>query len=300
MAVSIVDSAGPRPLSASLIGAGSIGGLLRFQDDDLVRARTLLGQLGSAVAGSLNAQQALGLDLRVPPSAGAPLFTIGAPQAQPAATNARTAGGAFVSNVTLTVTDATQLQASEYELVQSAGAWQLTRRLDGFTQTVVDGCGGRRLPDQPRCAAAGGDRSLPAATGDLCGQLADARARRSARHRRRVAGHRHGSGREHRHRRDRRARRGEPERGPQPDRDHHLHLGRRRLRLGVARPRDQCVAVQRQRHLERRPTDRAQRLRAAAVGCAGHRRRVHRGADRLSRPPATATRWRWWRCAMRC
>ena len=139
MAVAIVDTAGPRPLSASLIGAGSIGGLLRFQDDDLVRARTLLGQLGSAVAGSLNAQQALGLDLRVPPSAGVPLFTIGAPQAQPAATNARTAGGAFVSNVTLTVTDATQLQASEYELVQTGGAWQLTRRLDGFTQTVVDG-----------------------------------------------------------------------------------------------------------------------------------------------------------------
>jgi flagellar hook-associated protein 1 FlgK len=86
MAVSIVDSAGARPLSASLIGAGSIGGLLRFQDDDLVRARTLLGQLGSAVAGTINAQQALGLDLRVPPSTGAPMFTIGAPQAQPAAT----------------------------------------------------------------------------------------------------------------------------------------------------------------------------------------------------------------------
>jgi len=139
MAVSIVDSAGARPLSASLIGGGSIGGLLQFQNDDLVRARTLLGQLGSAVAGTLNAQQALGLDLRVPPTAGAPLFTIGTPQTQPAATNVRTASGTFVSNVTLTVTDPTQLQPSEYELVQSGGAWQLTRRLDGFTQTVVDG-----------------------------------------------------------------------------------------------------------------------------------------------------------------
>ena len=76
----------------------------------------------------------------MPPGAGAPLFTIGAPQAQPAATNARVSpGGAFVANVTLTLTDATQLQASEYELVQSGGAWQLTRRLDGFTQAVVDG-----------------------------------------------------------------------------------------------------------------------------------------------------------------
>jgi flagellar hook-associated protein 1 FlgK len=139
MAVSIVDSGSSRRLSASLVGSGSIGGLLRFQDDDMVRARTLLGQLGSAVASSVNAQQALGLDLRVPPAAGAPLFSIGAPLAQPATTNARAAGGGFVSNVTLTVTDPTQLQPSEYELVQSGGAWQLTRRLDGFTQTVVDG-----------------------------------------------------------------------------------------------------------------------------------------------------------------
>jgi len=138
-AISILDTAGPRPLSSTLLGAGSIGGLLRFQDDDMVRARTLLGQLGAAVAGSINAQQALGLDLRVPPGSGAPLFTIGAPQAQPASTNARTAGGAFVSNVTLTLTDPSQLQASEYELVQSGGAWQLTRRSDGFAQTVVDG-----------------------------------------------------------------------------------------------------------------------------------------------------------------
>jgi len=105
-----------------------------------VRARTLLGQLGAAVAGSINNQQALGLDLRVPPGAGAPLFSIGAPQALPATTNARTGGGAFVSNVTLTVTDASQLQASEYDLVNDgAGNWQLTRRLDGFAQTVVNG-----------------------------------------------------------------------------------------------------------------------------------------------------------------
>lgn len=140
LGVSIVDTAGPRPLSASLLGAGSIGGLLQFQNDDMVRARTLLGQLGAAVAGTVNAQQALGLDLRVPPGSGAPMFSIGAPVVQPASTNARVSpGGAFVSNVTLAVTDPTQLQASEYQLVQSGGAWQLTRLSDGATQTVVDG-----------------------------------------------------------------------------------------------------------------------------------------------------------------
>jgi flagellar hook-associated protein 1 FlgK len=138
--VGLAESNGVRPLSAALLGAGSLGGLLRFQDDDLVRARTLLGQLGAAVAGSVNNQQALGLDLRVPPGSGTPVFSIGAPQALPAASNARTAGGAFVSNVTLTVTDPSQLQASEYSLANDgAGNWQLTRQLDGFKQTVVNG-----------------------------------------------------------------------------------------------------------------------------------------------------------------
>lgn len=137
--VGIAEAGGVRPLSAGLLGAGSIGGLLRFQNDDLVRARTLLGQLGAAVAGALNNQQALGLDLRVPPGTGAPIYATAAPQALPATTNARTGTGAFVSNVTLTVTDASQLQASEYDLVNNGAGWQLTRRLDGFTQTVVSG-----------------------------------------------------------------------------------------------------------------------------------------------------------------
>jgi len=139
MAVGITEPSGLRPLSSALLGGGSIGGLIAFQNNDLVQGRTLLGQLGAAIVGSLNNQQALGLDLRVPPGAGAPLFSIGAPQALPAATNARTAGGAFVANVTMAVTDPTQLQASEYDLVNNGTAWQLTRRSDGFTQTVVDG-----------------------------------------------------------------------------------------------------------------------------------------------------------------
>ena len=139
MAVGITEPSGTRPLSSALLGSGSIGGLIAFQDNDLVQARTLLGQLGAAIVGSMNNQQALGLDLRVPPGAGAPLFSVGAPQALPASTNARTGGGAFVANVTLTVTDPTQLQASEYDLVNNGTAWQLTRRSDGFTQTVVDG-----------------------------------------------------------------------------------------------------------------------------------------------------------------
>ena len=138
VALGIVEGGTVRPLSAALIGGGSIGGLLSFQDEDLVRARTMLGQLGAAIAGSVNEQQALGLDLGVPADAGAPMFSIGAPQALPATTNARLASGAFTSTVTLTTVDPSQLQASEYELANNGAGWQLTRRLDGFTQTVVD------------------------------------------------------------------------------------------------------------------------------------------------------------------
>ena len=139
MALGIVETAGTRPLPYTLVGAGSIGGLLRFQDDDLVQARTLLGQMAAAVSASVNTQQSLGLDLRVPPGAGAALFGVGAPQVLPAQTNARLGSGAFAATVSMTVTDATQLQASEYGLVHNGTNWVLTRLADGSAQNVVDG-----------------------------------------------------------------------------------------------------------------------------------------------------------------
>lgn len=137
VAVGLSSAGGMQPLTASLLGSGSIGALLHFQGDDLVRARTLLGQLSAAVAGSINGQQALGLDLNG--NAGAALFNVGAPLALPASDNARGGGGAFLANVTMTVTDASQLQASEYSLAYDGTGWQLTRLGDGSRQTVVDG-----------------------------------------------------------------------------------------------------------------------------------------------------------------
>ncbi|MFO1216919.1 MAG: flagellar hook-associated protein FlgK [Burkholderiaceae bacterium] len=139
MALGIVEASGVRPLPYEQVGSGSIGGLLRFQDSDLVDARTQLGQMAAAVSAAVNAQQSYGLDLRVPPGTGAALFTAGTPQALPAQSNARTTGGAFAASVGLTVTDASQLQASEYSLVNNGSAWVLTRLADGSSQTVVDG-----------------------------------------------------------------------------------------------------------------------------------------------------------------
>ncbi len=121
---------------------GSIGGLLRFQNEDLVAARNGLGRLATAVATSLNEQQALGLDLRTPPGAGAPLFSIGTPLALPAAGNARDASGNFISPVTLAIADASALVASEYELspdTSTPGQYLLTRRSDGLVRSIASG-----------------------------------------------------------------------------------------------------------------------------------------------------------------
>ena len=140
MTVSISEIDGiSRPLDEELLGSGSIGGLLRFQNDDLVHARNLIGQMAAAVAYSVNEQQSLGLDLGTPPGTGAPIFALGAPQALAADTNARDGAGNFVSDVSLTVDDASLLVASEYDLAYDAGAWQLTRRSDGLVRTVNSG-----------------------------------------------------------------------------------------------------------------------------------------------------------------
>lgn len=140
VALAISDAQAFRRLDSEFIGGGSIGGWLRFQNEDLVQARTSVGQMASALAGVVNQQQAFGLDLRQPAGAGAPLFGLGQPVVQPAASNEKLASGAFVAEVSLTITDPTQLKASEYALSEDAtGAWQLVRLSDGVARSVADG-----------------------------------------------------------------------------------------------------------------------------------------------------------------
>ena len=148
------DASGDHNLPDALITGGSISGLLRFQGQDLADARNRLGQMAAALSGRLNEQQALGLDLRQPAGSGAPIFSVGAPQVLPASTNARDVSGNFVASVlngsgvrvptvSLTVTNASELQASDYDLradpAGAPGAYQLTRLSDGLVRTVSNG-----------------------------------------------------------------------------------------------------------------------------------------------------------------
>lgn len=104
------------------LGGGSIAGLLRFQNEDLRDARNLVGQMAAALAGAVNTQQSLGLDLTTPTGrAGTDLFAVGAPRVQSASTNV---GNAVVN---LATADAKLLRASDYELRFDGSNYTLTR-----------------------------------------------------------------------------------------------------------------------------------------------------------------------------
>lgn len=133
---------GLRVLPDNMLSGGSIAGLVKFQNEDLVAARTGLGQMAAAISARVNEQQALGLDLGNPPRSGVPIFSVGGPTAGPAATNAKDASGNYLAGVSLTVADASLLEASEYDLKAdpaNAGQYLVTRRSDGVVRSVANG-----------------------------------------------------------------------------------------------------------------------------------------------------------------
>ena len=141
-AIAVDDGGTLRSLPSSLLAGGSIGGLLRFQNDDLADARAAIGRMAAAFSTRVNEQQALGLDLRTPPGAGAPLFSVGAPLGLAAQSNARDVTGNFIGSVSMTIADESALQASEYTLLPDAatpGQFVLTRLSDGLARTIASG-----------------------------------------------------------------------------------------------------------------------------------------------------------------
>jgi flagellar hook-associated protein 1 FlgK len=151
--IGISEGGTTRAFPDGFVAGGSVAGLLRVQNHDLPDARGLLGQLASAIAGSLNEQQARGIDLGQPSGPGAPLLAIGAATVAPASTNAKAGGvpvasyvdGAGVrdSSVSIAVVSTSELQPSDYELQADpalpAGSYRLTRLSDNTIQTVSNG-----------------------------------------------------------------------------------------------------------------------------------------------------------------
>ena len=138
--ISISDSGQLHELSTSLLVGGSISGLLNYQNSDLVSARNQLGQMAASLSARVNQVQGYGIDLSSPAGSGNPIFAVGSPIAIPNAHNSRDASGGFAASVSLTVTDGSQLKASDYTLAAdplNAGNYVVTREADGVQFSMV-------------------------------------------------------------------------------------------------------------------------------------------------------------------
>ena len=81
--------------------------------------------MATAISGAINKQQSLGLDLGSRPGAGAALFSVGAPRVLRVQQQRRQP-----RRLSLTVTDSSQLQASDYALQFDGTNYTITRQLD--------------------------------------------------------------------------------------------------------------------------------------------------------------------------
>lgn len=153
-ALGLLDNNVVRPLATSVLAGGSIAGLLRFQDSDLVAARNSLGQMAASIAGTINQQQGLGYSLlRDPvtgqPQPGADLFAVPQPQALPHSANARAPDGSYLSAVQVEWSGRfSEVQASDYRLewnpdptATAANRYLVTRLSDQQTFTLPDSGG---------------------------------------------------------------------------------------------------------------------------------------------------------------
>jgi flagellar hook-associated protein 1 FlgK len=121
--IAIQSGNGPAQIvpSASITG-GSIGGLLKFQNQDLAAGNAMLGQMATAISSAVNEQQSLGLDLTG--ARGAPIYAIGSPRVLPGSMNSGSA------SLSVSVADAGQVQASDYKLTFDGSNYNLVRTSD--------------------------------------------------------------------------------------------------------------------------------------------------------------------------
>ncbi len=152
-------------IDAAQIGGGSMTGLLKFQNDDLVKGRNLLGRMALAIATEVNDQHKLGLTMNG--TQGGNLFT--PITIDPVLSDSGTA------SMSITVADGTQLKATNYEInMTSATAGTLKRIPDDGSAAVtftsvpvtVDG-----LTFTPSATAAAGDRFVMQPLSNVAAQM---------------------------------------------------------------------------------------------------------------------------------
>ena len=117
-------------MEEATLGGGTISGLLRFQNSDLVEAGNLLGRLALAIGTAVNEQHHLGIDLSGIP--GGDLFRLSPiPNGLASANNTGTAT-LQVGIQTVPTSGTASLAASNYEVTFNSGtSGNITRQSDG-------------------------------------------------------------------------------------------------------------------------------------------------------------------------
>ncbi len=147
-------------LDESSLAGGALAGQLRFQNNDLADAVNMLGRMALALGTTLNQQHSLGLDLNGAPAGN--LMTLGPiSDGLPALVNTGSAS-IQVSVQTTPSSGATQLSASDYEVLFTGAAAGTVRRISdgqitsfGAVPLQIDG-----LSLQVSGTAAAGDRFM--------------------------------------------------------------------------------------------------------------------------------------------
>lgn len=118
-------------LDENALGGGEVSGLLRFQNNDLAEGRNLLGRLTIGVTTAMNDQHKLGLDLDG--NVGGNLFT---PVSFSSSNIYEATGQTSAASLTMAVADATQMEASDYEVRFTTPPNATIKRMsDGLVRT---------------------------------------------------------------------------------------------------------------------------------------------------------------------
>ena len=128
-AVSVLYQASGQDITASLSG-GTIGGVLS-SEAQVVAAQNSVGGLAVALAGAVNTQQSVGLDLNG--AQGAALFAAGGPSVLAATSN--TGSGTLAT----TITNTNAFVAGNYIVANTAGGYQATNTATGQVTALGNG-----------------------------------------------------------------------------------------------------------------------------------------------------------------
>lgn len=134
--LAIVRNGATTTLDENTIGGGSMAGLLKFANTDLVDARNQLGRMAVTASALLNAQHQVGQDLDG--NSGTALFSA------PSINNVYDTSGLKTSALGVGLTDPSALRATGYQLYfdSTGSAGTLVRSSDGSKESFTVGAGG--------------------------------------------------------------------------------------------------------------------------------------------------------------